>query len=74
MTRHTIHLPDQTEELVRRAALEGESFSATVARLVEAGARATQGGISPSYIGVGEGPEDLGINAEAYLRDQAPSR
>jgi len=74
MARHTIHLPDQTEELVRRAALKGESFSATVARLVEAGARAIQGGASPSYIGVGEGPEDLGINAESYLSDLTSSR
>ena len=74
MARRTVSMPDHTEKLIRSAALEGESFSATVARLVEAGARAIQHGISPSYIGVGEGPEDLGINAEAYLRDLASSQ
>jgi hypothetical protein len=53
---------------VRENALEGESYSATVARLIDVGARALNGPRRPSYVGIGEGPEDLGVNAEEYLR------
>jgi hypothetical protein len=74
LARRTVSMTEHTEELVRSMAHVGESFSGTVSRLIEAGARAVRGGTSLSYIGVGEGPEDLGINAEAYLRDLASSQ
>jgi len=38
MPRRTIHLPDTAEELVREHVREGESFSATIVRLIELGA------------------------------------
>ena len=69
MARRTIYLPESVEALARKNAREGESFSATVARLIEAGARADGEGDLPDWIGSGEGPEDLGINAEKYLRE-----
>lgn len=73
--RRTIHLTDSTERLVRKHAREGESFSATVVRLVELGAveDVELGAVGESdlplgYIGAGEsGLPDLGINAEKYL-------
>ena len=68
MARRTIYLPETIEALARANALEGESFSATVARLIEE-AVAGEGESEPlSYIGSGEGPDDLGLNAEKYLR------
>ena len=69
MTRRTISLPDSVDALARESAEEGESFSATVARLIEAGARASRGGKRPSYVASGDGPEDLGRAAEHYLRE-----
>lgn len=68
MARRTIYLPDSVEKLARERAQKGESFSATVARLIEAGAHAA-GRVDLPWIGAGEGPEDLGINHEKYLRD-----
>jgi predicted CopG family antitoxin len=65
--RKTIYLPDSIEELVREHAAEGESFSATIVRLVEIGAREDEHHVPLEYIGAGEGPGDLGINAEKYL-------
>jgi hypothetical protein len=35
MARRTISLPQSIEDLARESAREGESFSATVARLIE---------------------------------------
>lgn len=69
MARRTIHLPDAVDELIRESAEPDESFSATVARLVEAGARAVGSGQVPRWIGSGEGPGDLGRRAEEYLRN-----
>lgn len=69
MVRRTVNLPESTDALVRRTAGEGESFSAAVARLIEAGVRALEGAEVPSYVASGEGPEDLGRRAEAYLRE-----
>lgn len=69
MARRTIYLPDAIEQLVRDAAQDKESFSAATVRLIEAGARALKRGKWPAHIGIGEGPEDLGINAEKYLRE-----
>jgi hypothetical protein len=71
MPRRTIHLPKSVDELIRRMARPGESYSATVARLVEEGVRAGEGGDRMSWIGAGEGPGDLGENAERYLAELA---
>jgi len=68
MARRTINLPEHTEALVRDLAHEGESFSAAACRLIEAGARSVQGAKRPSYVAAGEGPTDLGRQAEEYLR------
>ncbi|MGH2698121.1 MAG: hypothetical protein ACRDJL_02835, partial [Actinomycetota bacterium] len=73
MARRTVSLPDSTEALVRRMANDGESFSATVTRLIEAGAKSLEGRRSVSYAGAGEGPEELGRKAEAYLEDLVSS-
>ena len=68
MARRTIYLPESVEALARRAA-EGESFSATVTRLIEAGVRTKRGRRAPSYVATGDGPDDLGRMAKQYLRD-----
>jgi hypothetical protein len=65
--RRTIYLPESVEELVREHAREGESFSAAVVRLLALGALDDDPESWPDYIGSGEGPGDLGINAEKYL-------
>lgn len=69
MARRTIYLPESVEALARVNAREGESFSATVARLIEVGAEAGGWDEMPDWIGSGEGPEDLGINAEKHLQE-----
>jgi hypothetical protein len=74
MARRTVNLPDSVEALARRNARDGESFSATVSRLIEAGARAGRGREKPSYVGLGEGPDDLGELAEQYLRELVSAR
>ena len=74
VVRRTVNLPDSVEELAREHAEEGESFSATVARLIEAGARATGRRRSPRYVGSGDGPDDLGRLAERYLREPVAAR
>lgn len=74
MARRTVSLPDSTEALVQKMARDGESFSAAVARLIEAGARSLEGRRSPSYVGAGEGPDDLGRRAESYLKELVSSR
>jgi uncharacterized Ntn-hydrolase superfamily protein len=65
-----VKLPDAVEDTVRELAEEGKSFSATVTRLLEAGARAG-GERRPSWVGAGEGPIDLGRRAEDYLHNLA---
>lgn len=74
MVRKTITLPESTVELVRDLAREGESFSATVARLVEQGARLLTEGRAPGYVGTGEGPPDLSLRVEEYIRETIESR
>lgn len=74
MPRRTISLPQSVEDLARESALEGESFSATVARLIELGARVEGPLHSPSYVAAGEGETDLGRDAERYLRDLVAAR
>jgi hypothetical protein len=65
--RRTISIPATTDALVRSAALPDESYSATVVRLVEEGAKASKEQPRLPWIGAGEGPEDLAENAERYL-------
>jgi hypothetical protein len=67
-------LPQSIEDLARESAREGESFSATVARLIEQGARAQRGARRPRYVGSGDGPDDLGRAAERYLRELVDAR
>jgi hypothetical protein len=69
MLRRTITIPESTEKLVRDLTLEGESFSAAVTRLIQLGALASEGRRVPSYVGIAEGPSDLSLRAEEYLRD-----
>jgi hypothetical protein len=72
MVRRTVTLPESIDRRVRELAFEGESFSAAVARLLEAGTREVAERRYPSYVGTGEGgPPDLGINAEKYLEEIA---
>jgi hypothetical protein len=71
MSRRTVYLPDSVEELARESAETEESFSATVARLIEVGARARR---RPRYVASGEGPSDLGRAAERYLREPVALR
>ncbi len=67
MPRRTIYLPENIEELVREQAVANESFSATVARLIEQGA-VTGGKESwPDWFGSIEGPGDWGSNFEKYI-------
>lgn len=68
MVRRTVSIPESVDEKVRDAAEDDESFSAAVARLLEAGLRATRGQNRPDWVGSGEGPDDLGRRAEEYLR------
>jgi hypothetical protein len=74
MARRTISLPQSVEDLARESAREGESFSATVARLIEQGARVEGHARRPSYAAAGEGDSDLGREAERYLRDLIAAR
>jgi hypothetical protein len=74
MARRTINLPDSVETIAREAAESGESFSATVSRLIVQGAERTHGPKPPSYVGAGEGPSDLGLKAEDYLRTLVSAR
>lgn len=69
MPRRTISISQKTDQLVRDLAGEDESFSATVTRLIEAGAKAAEGARVPSYVGSGTGPADLSARAEDYLRE-----
>jgi hypothetical protein len=74
MARRTISLPQGIDDLARESAHDGESFSATVARLIEQGARAERGALRPRYVAAGEGPEDLGRATERYLRELVDAR
>lgn len=70
MPRHTFSLPEETIKRVERAREDGESLSATVARLLEAGADVAEGLQVPSYVGIARGgPRDLALNDEKYLAE-----
>jgi len=73
VVRKTITLPESTADLVREVAREGESFSATVTRLIEEGVRVVADRRAPSYVASGDGPADLGERVEEYLRKLAES-
>lgn len=68
MVRRTVSLPESTDALVRELAEEGESFSAAVTRLIEAGAAAIDSGRYPSWIGSVEGPGDVSSRSDDYIR------
>lgn len=74
MARRTVNLPDSVEALARDAAESGESFSATVARLIERGAHGSGGPTPPRYVASGDGPYDLGRAAERYLNQLVTAR
>lgn len=74
MTRRTITLPDSVDALAREAAASGESFSATVSRLIVQGAEASHGRKPPRYVAAGDGPADLGRAAERYLSKLVTAR
>jgi len=67
MPRKTIYIPESVVKLVEEHGHKGESFSATTVRLIELGAREDKPFAPMDYFGSGEGPGDLGINAEKYL-------
>jgi len=69
MVRRTISLPTSVDEKIRKIAEEEGSYSAAVARLVEEGAKRSGKSERPNWIGSGDGPQDLGRNAERYLRE-----
>lgn len=69
MPRRTINLSDSVDQLARSLAHEGESFSATVARLIQEAARKQNGRQRPSWVASFDGPEDLSANVERYLRE-----
>ncbi|MDP8957598.1 MAG: hypothetical protein M3N24_11725 [Actinomycetota bacterium] len=74
MPRRRIYVPETVDALIRDATRDGESYSAALARLVEAGDRSLRGRKSPAYVASGEGPNDLGRRAEWYLENLVPGR
>jgi hypothetical protein len=74
VARRTINLSDSVEARAREAAESGESFSATVSRLIVQGTTSARGPKVPRYVAVGEGPNDLGRAAERYLSKLLPAR
>lgn len=74
MARRTINLPDNVETLAREAAASGESFSATVSRLIVQASQSQRGPRPPRYVAAGEGPSDLGRAAERYLDQPVSAR
>lgn len=69
MVRRTISLPKAIDEKIQKIAEEEGSYSAAVARLVEEGTRRIGKQERPDWIGSFDGPTDLGLNAEKYLRE-----
>ena len=66
-------MSEAVDRLIRQRVAEEGSYSAAVARLVEAGTRTLGRKSVPPYVATGDGPPDLGIAAERYLR-AAPRR
>jgi hypothetical protein len=74
MARRTINLSDSVETIAREAARRGESFSATVSRLIVEAAAGERGPKRPRYVAAGDGPSDLGRAAERYLEQAVEAR
>lgn len=72
MLRRTITIPDYLDAEIRKVADEGESFSATVTRLLErAILRPDEERPVPEYVGAWEGPGDLSLRVEEILEQLA---
>lgn len=70
MVRRTITLPEDIDSRVRKAAGDGESFSAAVARLIEEGLASTGG--RPDWIGSADsGDGTLSMRVEEILDEIA---
>ena len=69
MTRSTRNAPDAVEVLLDSLDQDDATYFAALARVLEEGQRAIRTGKAPPFIGSGEGPGDLGIRAEDYLRE-----
>src|SRR5439155_635672 len=68
MQRRTVSLPEGVDALIRELARPGESYSATVVRLVEEGARATRGKKPPSFIGIADGERTVACMTIGLIR------
>ena len=72
MARRTVSLPEHVDRTIRSIAEgRGESYSATVARLVEEGARRTKERPIPDWIGSADfgPPHDFARNYERYMQE-----
>jgi len=70
MVRRTVTLPDELDTRVRDTANEGESFSAAVARLLEAGLSEDRERLA--WIGSGDsGDPELAFKVEEVLAELA---
>ena len=68
MVRRTVTLPEGLDSRVREVAGEGESFSAAVTRLIEAGLASDRGRLS--WIGSGDsGDPDLALRVGDVLEE-----
>lgn len=68
MIRRTISIPDSIDQMVQEHADRAGSYSAAVVRLLEAGSKLSNPRRRPSYMATGDGPRDLGVAAERYLK------
>jgi hypothetical protein len=70
MPRRTISISQATIDRVESIRREDESFSAAVARLIEAGGDVAEGLTVPSYVGIASGaPSDLSSRDEQILTE-----
>lgn len=71
MARRTVSLPEHVDTTIRSIAeRRGESYSATVAWLVEEGARRTKERPVPDWIGSAAfGPRDFSRHYERYMQE-----
>lgn len=71
MARRTVSLPEDVDKTIRSIAeRRRESYSATVARLVEEGARRTKERPLPDWIGSADfGPRDFARHYERYMKE-----
>jgi len=66
--RRTISVSEAIDRLIKDRVAEEGSYSAAVARLVEAGTRRLGRKSALPYVAAGDGPPDLSIAAERYVR------